>query len=484
MASACALGRPASADPCGMVPPIYSGGQLPSLARIGEQKTFVFYKDGIETFVIRPGFSGKVDDFGMLIPFPTPPAIRKVPDNIFDHIAAAIDPPEVVVDLTPNRVTVLLTSSGHFYSSRAEHALLAFDSVRVIREEAVGMHEVAVLEAGSAAALQRWMDDHGYKYPTGMDKACQEYVDDGWCFVAVKTRVGRKRGVDPQPGQRAVDASLPPGSEFDGNVQAMGFRFHSKEFVVPMKLSAFNEGKLNNIVYLLTDSPKRIRSIAEEYVVRQIPGNELYRNVVSLLPLRIIGGTRADISDEHWKNLTAQRDPAPHNGLAAELFASDLLAAREKRLSHRHEESEKELLRIGEWFDLRGPEIDTLNRQAYTAERQQVVRKALEDLQSMTMTVVDGDFPRETLAKENLTFADFEMPAERNLATVYDAKLMAPAPRKSGIVLVAAPPESTSAQVGTDDSSGIVVLIVAVLTIAFLGLLVALLARGRKTKNQ
>jgi hypothetical protein len=21
------------------------------------------------------------------------------------------------------------------------------------------------------------MDDHGYKYPTGMDKACQEYVD-------------------------------------------------------------------------------------------------------------------------------------------------------------------------------------------------------------------------------------------------------------------------------------------------------------------
>ena len=89
------------ADPCGMVPPIYPDGQSPPLTRIGEQKTYVFYKDGIETFVIRPGFEGKADDFGMLIPFPTPPAIRKVPDNIFGHIAAAIDPPEVVVDLTP-----------------------------------------------------------------------------------------------------------------------------------------------------------------------------------------------------------------------------------------------------------------------------------------------------------------------------------------------------------------------------------------------
>ena len=35
----------------------------------------------------------------MLIPFPAPPALRKVPDHIFPHLAAAVDPPEVVVDL-------------------------------------------------------------------------------------------------------------------------------------------------------------------------------------------------------------------------------------------------------------------------------------------------------------------------------------------------------------------------------------------------
>ena len=47
----------ASADPCGMVPPIYTGQDVP-LTRVGLQQTYVFYKDGVETFVIRPGFTG------------------------------------------------------------------------------------------------------------------------------------------------------------------------------------------------------------------------------------------------------------------------------------------------------------------------------------------------------------------------------------------------------------------------------------------
>src|SRR5256885_16203538 len=88
----------AIADPCGMVPPIYVNDNT-SLVRVGDEQTYVFFKDGLETFVIRPGFSGKVEDFGMLISFPTPPALRKVSEDIFPQIAKAVDPPEVVIDL-------------------------------------------------------------------------------------------------------------------------------------------------------------------------------------------------------------------------------------------------------------------------------------------------------------------------------------------------------------------------------------------------
>src|SRR5882724_8242522 len=63
-----AVSGQALADPCGMVPPIYVTDNN-SLVRVGDEQTYVFFKDGLETFVIRPGFSGKVEDFGMLISF-------------------------------------------------------------------------------------------------------------------------------------------------------------------------------------------------------------------------------------------------------------------------------------------------------------------------------------------------------------------------------------------------------------------------------
>ena len=292
------VANPSAADPCGMVPPVYLGPGQP-ITRIGKQQTYVFYKDGVETFVIRPGFKGKVDEFGMLIPFPNPPAIRKVPDHIFSHIAAAVDPPEVVVDLTIryDRLRRFKSVRGVSTKKAKRENKLAFDTVKVISQEAVGMYEVTVLAAGSAQALKRWLDDHKYKYPTGMDEPCNDYVKLGWCFVAIKTKVGQKKGVSPKPGQRTVNSKLPSGSTFDGAVQAMGFRFKSKQLIVPMRLSAFNPGELRNIIYILSDGPAKVRGIPEEYVVRQISGEQLYKNLTDPLPLRIIGGTLADIPE-------------------------------------------------------------------------------------------------------------------------------------------------------------------------------------------
>src|SRR5262249_40209708 len=144
------------------------------ITRVGLQKTYVFFKDGVETFVIRPGFNGKVEEFGMLIPFPEPPALRKVSEDIFSHIDNAVDPPEVVIDVRPPVPTDAAARPEPKKSDDPKEPSLGVNEVRVLRREAVGMYEVAVLEAGSAAALKRWMDDHGFKYPNGMDGVCEE----------------------------------------------------------------------------------------------------------------------------------------------------------------------------------------------------------------------------------------------------------------------------------------------------------------------
>ena len=46
------------------------------------------------------------------------------------------------------------------------------------------MYEVAVLAGGSNRALKKWIDEHDYPYPKGMDAAVNNYVQAGWCFVA------------------------------------------------------------------------------------------------------------------------------------------------------------------------------------------------------------------------------------------------------------------------------------------------------------
>ena len=82
--------------------------------------------------------------------------------------------------------------------------------------------------------------------------------------MAVKSKVSAKKGVRPTPGMRSVKTGLPAGASFDDHVQAMGFRFTPDRLVIPMRLSTFNEGDLHNIVYVLTDSPQKIRSVPEE----------------------------------------------------------------------------------------------------------------------------------------------------------------------------------------------------------------------------
>ncbi len=426
----------ASADPCGMVPPILTlADGSPPITRVGAQRTYVFYKEAIESFAIRPAFEGKVDEFGMLIPFPTPPSIKKVPDDVFEHLAKAVDPPEVVADLTLRR-RELFRFAGRMDAKEVlmVSAALGDQEVNVLREEAVGMYDVAVLEAGSAAALKRWMEAHGYLFPTGMEDVCNDYVDDRWCFVAVKARVGRMPGVAPRPGMRDATPELPPGSTFDGAVQAMSFRFRTDELVVPMRLSAFNAGELHNLVYLLTDEPRKIRDLPESLVVRQVAGAEIYRNLTEPLPVRVIGGTLEDAYAQMGGSLDLQRRPEQHNGKAADLFAADLLSVREDRLSNPFEEYEKELLRISERLGLRGAEIDELHASALREELDAVAFDALADLKGMTLTVIDGDFDREVLARDNLRFDAFAMNQGENSPETYDAKQGGPAPERGGTV--------------------------------------------------
>ena len=140
----------------------------------------------------------------MLIPFPAPPAIRKVPDHIFPHLAAAVDPPEVVVDLrwmfAPRRLARTRGKGKKSDGDFDDKLMLARDKVKVLREEAVGMYEIAVLEAGSAAALKTMArSSTSYKLPRrdGQARANDYVANSAGALWRSKRRSAPKSGVDP-----------------------------------------------------------------------------------------------------------------------------------------------------------------------------------------------------------------------------------------------------------------------------------------------
>jgi hypothetical protein len=408
------------ADPCGMVPPLQiTAGVIPTIVRTGVQRTWVFHKDGVETMALRPGFEGNVADFGMLIPFPSPPAIRKIADETFAHLEAAIDPPTLQVNIFKN-YPVSESSMDEDRGPVAARSApreegLELDKVVVLSEEAIGMYQIAVLEAGSPKALEGWMTDNGYQYPAGMDAVTQDYVDLRWCFVVVKAKVGAGDSLNARPGMRGVSDSLPPGMGFDGHVQGMGFRFRVDEPVVPMRLSVFNGADPRNVVYMLTDQPVRIEGVPLSTVVRQVDGRTLLANVTQPIPVKF-GGNRPDdeLTESEQQQVSERSDPALYNRVARDLFASDLMAIRAGELALPHEDKEKALLNLSESLGLRGPEIDALHAAAISDLQEAVTQEALRDLEGLTLTVLDGIFPGDRLAKDNLTFVEYAMDPGHN----------------------------------------------------------------------
>ncbi|MFT3839327.1 MAG: hypothetical protein QM723_20255 [Myxococcaceae bacterium] len=128
------------------------------------------------------------------------------------------------------------------------------------------------------------------------------------------------------------------------------------------------------------------------------------------------------MSKEILAQIAPQRDPKPHNGMAKDLLASDLLALKTGQLSLDFEEKEKELLRIGEALDIRGPEIDALHEAHGEVERDKAAHLALRNLEGYWLTVFDGAFPIDVLKAHDLTVSKYLMPMKDNTRQKYDAK--------------------------------------------------------------
>jgi hypothetical protein len=133
------------------------------------------------------------------------------------------------------------------------------EEILVHPQRAVGDYDVTVLECKDIHALDSWLDTHGFaKFPKAGKPMVEEYIRNGWCFVACKLRMDGDGPRTPHPLLLKFPATTP---------------------VYPMKLTAL----ANSPVYLklFVIAPQRMEipllrtdyadSVAHLYLGEPIP---------------------------------------------------------------------------------------------------------------------------------------------------------------------------------------------------------------------
>jgi hypothetical protein len=123
-----------------------------------------------------PG-DAKVQDFGFLVPTPTPPVLTEVDDKAFDELAKVT---------APKTETQKRPSGGCAIGCAAAKTPGAAGKVEVLEEKHVAGYDARVLKATDADALAAWLKDHEYESRPALTRWLKPYVDRGWIVTAFK----------------------------------------------------------------------------------------------------------------------------------------------------------------------------------------------------------------------------------------------------------------------------------------------------------
>lgn len=176
------------------------------------QKGAIFYEsdNSTETLVISMNFQGNAEDFAWIIPVPGKPEVTKGSQELF---------------------TALQEKTGYEYYPAGsglgamESAAPDEEKVTVIEEKTVDYYDVAVLSAKEPDALAKWLNDNGYKYPEKYSYIFNDYINNGWFFVAAK--------IQPQlTGEADIEEELNSGT-----ATPLQLVFTSDNIVYPLRIS-------------------------------------------------------------------------------------------------------------------------------------------------------------------------------------------------------------------------------------------------------
>src|SRR5262252_7625588 len=117
----------------------------------------------------------------------------------------------------------------------AELAARRYAGVTVEASYDVGEYDVSILSASESDGLVNWLNDNGYKIPTGAEAVLGSYIKQKMRFFVAKVNL------DHMPLLR------------NGYLRPLQVRYETAKFMLPLRLGTVNaEGAQDLIVYTLT----------------------------------------------------------------------------------------------------------------------------------------------------------------------------------------------------------------------------------------
>lgn len=180
---------------------------------------------------------GKV---AVIVPVPATPQVRTLPRGLFTYLGQQTRPLIKIVH-QPRRIpTECVTCGGGADGGDGAPK----PAVRVVSRKSLGRYDVAVLRAGRAGALRKYLDQEGFKTPPGAGRILDRYVRRKWAFVALRLR---------------------PSGPREGHLKPIRLSFRTRSPVYPTQLTSLNSTQVDMSVYTLMPHRMRLGNLATHF---------------------------------------------------------------------------------------------------------------------------------------------------------------------------------------------------------------------------
>lgn len=177
---------------------------------------------------LRTSFRAGPQKLAWVIPIPhEPESIHEADDRIFTNLETFTTP----------RFEMESMSRRHTFGCSGGNSVSreSIGRVAVMKTGQAGIYDYTVLTATGATALTRWLNDHGYNIPPGSEPVFRQYVEQGWCWLAIQL-----------DAQRATGAVLAP--------QPIQYTYRDTRCIYPLVISQLSADESNEVLlYVLGD---------------------------------------------------------------------------------------------------------------------------------------------------------------------------------------------------------------------------------------